>query len=179
VQAVLLETVDRFLCRARSFKPGAEHRIRRFVGLSGDGVRYDIFVIPRIGAELRQITHDRNMIRGLAWLPDGKGIVYGSSRGNTLPYLPALALWQVPLEGGVPRQITPIDGWYEQPDVSSTGSVSAARVRIAPSRLSRRKGEPVSSSVSGSWMPMGAIFETSRSAVWPSRGHPTASGVLR
>jgi Tol biopolymer transport system component len=97
----------------------------------GDGVRYDIFVIPRTGGETRQITHDRNMIRGLAWLPDGKGIVYGSSRGNTLPYLPALALWQVPLQGGAPRQITPADGWYEEPDVhGSTGLVSATRVRM-------------------------------------------------
>jgi Tol biopolymer transport system component len=97
----------------------------------GDGVRYDIFVIPRGGGAPRQITHDRNMIRGLAWLPDGNGIVYASSRGNTLPYLPALALWQVPLQGGAPRQITPVDAWYEQPDVhSSTGLVSAARVRM-------------------------------------------------
>lgn len=97
----------------------------------GDGVRYDIFVIPRAGGQARQVTHDRNMIRGLAWLPDGKGIVYGSSRGNTLPYLPALALWQVPLQGGAPRQITPADGWYEEPDVNgSTGLVSAARVRM-------------------------------------------------
>ncbi|HMC21798.1 MAG TPA: protein kinase, partial [Thermoanaerobaculia bacterium] len=97
----------------------------------GDGVRYDIFVIPRMGGQARQITHDRNMIRGLAWLPDGKGIVYGSSRGNTLPYLPALALWQVSLQGGATRQITPADGWYEQPDVNgSTGLVSAARVRM-------------------------------------------------
>jgi serine/threonine protein kinase len=97
----------------------------------GDGVRYDIFVIQRTGGEPRQITHDRNMIRGLAWLPDGKGIVYGSSRENTLPYLPALALWQVPLQGGAPRQITPADVWYEQPDVhSGTALVSATRVRM-------------------------------------------------
>ena len=97
----------------------------------GDGLRYDIFVIPRTGGEPRQITYDRNMIRGLAWLPDGKGIVFGSSRGNTLPYLPSLALWQVPLQGGAPRQIAPVDGWYEQPDVhSSTGLVSATRVRM-------------------------------------------------
>jgi Tol biopolymer transport system component len=71
------------------------------------------------------------MIRGLAWLPDGKGIVYGSSRGSTLPYLPPLALWLVLLNGGPARQVTPSDTWYEQPDVHGrTGSVSAARVRM-------------------------------------------------
>ena len=97
----------------------------------GDGVRYDLFVVARGGGEPRQITHDRNMIRGLAWLPDGQGIIYGSSRGNTLPYLPALTLWQVPLHGGASRQVTPADVWYEQPDVhSGTGSVSATRVRM-------------------------------------------------
>ncbi len=97
----------------------------------GDGLRYDLFVIQRTGGEPRQITHDRDMIRGLAWLPDGKGIVYGSSRGNTLPYLPALALWQVPLQGGASRQITSADVWYEQPDVHrGTALVSATHVRM-------------------------------------------------
>jgi Tol biopolymer transport system component len=97
----------------------------------GDGPRFDIFVISRRGGQARQITHDRNIIRGLAWSPDGKGIIYGSSRGSTLPYLPPLALWLVPLNGGATRQITPSDAWYEQPDVhGATGSVSAARVRM-------------------------------------------------
>ena len=97
----------------------------------GDGPRFDIFVISRKGGQARQITHDRTMIRGLAWSPDGDGIVYGSSRGSTLPYLPPLALWLVPLNGGASRQVSPSDAWYEQPDVHGpAGSVSAARVRI-------------------------------------------------
>lgn len=96
----------------------------------GDGVRSDIFVIPQKGGVPRQLTHDRDIIRGLAWLPDSEGIVYGSSRGSTLPYLPPLALWEVRLDGGVPRQMTPADAWYEQPDVHSSGLLSAARVRM-------------------------------------------------
>ena len=36
---------------------------------------------------------------GLAWLPDSTGLVYGSSRGSTVPYLPPLALWEVRLDG--------------------------------------------------------------------------------
>ena len=96
----------------------------------GDGVRYDVFVIPATGGEPRQLTHDRNIIRGLTWLPDSSGVVYGSSRGSTVPYLPPSSLWEVKLDGGAPRQITPSDVWYEQPDLHRSGVLSAARVRI-------------------------------------------------
>jgi Tol biopolymer transport system component len=94
----------------------------------GDGLRYDVFVISRDGGEPRQLTHDRALIKGLAWLPDSGGIVYASSRETTFPYLPPLALWQVGLDGRDPRQITPADIWYEQPDVHGSGLLSAARV---------------------------------------------------
>jgi Tol biopolymer transport system component len=93
----------------------------------GDGLRFDIFIIPDGGGEARQLTDERNIIKGLAWLPDNSGIVYASSRGGTVPYLPPLALWEVRLDGSH-RQITPVDAWYDQPDVDSSGLVSAARM---------------------------------------------------
>lgn len=96
----------------------------------GDGVRYDVFVIRSTGGQERRLTHDSNIIRGLAWLPDSQGIVYGSSRGSTLPYLPPISLWQISLNGGVPRQITPADVWYEQPDSHGAGLLAATRVRM-------------------------------------------------
>ena len=96
----------------------------------GDGLRYDVFVIPHGGGEPRKLTDERNIIRGLAWLPDNSGIVYASSRGSTVPYLPPLALWEVRLDGSGHRQITPVDAWYDQPDVHSSGMVSAARMRM-------------------------------------------------
>ena len=96
----------------------------------GDGLRYDIFVMPHGGGEPRKLTDERNIIRGLAWLPDNSGIVYASSRGSTVPYLPPLALWEVRLDGSGHRQITPVDAWYDQPDVHSSGMVSAARMRM-------------------------------------------------
>ena len=61
--------------------------------------RYDIFVVSARGGEPRQLTHDRNIMSGLAWLPDSTGVVYGSSRGSTVPYLPPLRLWEVRLDG--------------------------------------------------------------------------------
>lgn len=95
----------------------------------GDGLRYDIFVIPVGGGTPRKLTDERNIIRGLAWLPDSSGIVYASSRGSTVPYLPPLALWEVRLEGADHRRIAPLDAWYDQPDVDR-GIVSAVRMRM-------------------------------------------------
>jgi eukaryotic-like serine/threonine-protein kinase len=96
----------------------------------GDGVRNDAFVVAAGGGEPRKLTNDRNVISGLAWMPDASGILYGSSRGASLPYLPPLSLWEAPLDGGAPRQVTSADVWYEQPDVHPSGRVSAVRKRI-------------------------------------------------
>lgn len=96
----------------------------------GDGLRFDIFVIPHDGGEPRKLTDERSIISGLAWLPDSSGIVYASSHGSTVPYLPPLALWEVGLDGSARRRLTPVDVWYDQPDVHSSGLVSAARMRM-------------------------------------------------
>jgi Tol biopolymer transport system component len=91
----------------------------------GDGLRYDIFVVPAAGGEPRQLTNDRNLISGLAWLPDSSGIVYGSSRGSSVPYLPRFGLWEARLDGRTSRRMTPAEASYEQPDVHGSGLVAA------------------------------------------------------
>ena len=96
----------------------------------GDGVRDDIFLVAASGGEPRQLTHDRITISGLAWLPSGDGIVYGSSRGSTIPYLPSVRLWEVGLNGQAPQPITHADVSYEQPDVHLAGRASAIRLRM-------------------------------------------------
>jgi eukaryotic-like serine/threonine-protein kinase len=97
----------------------------------GDGVRDDVFMISATtGGEPRRLTHDRNMVSGLAWLPDSSGLLYGSSRESTVPYLPSLSLWEVKLNGVPPRAITPADVSYEQPDVHATGRIAAVRLRM-------------------------------------------------
>ena len=95
----------------------------------GDNVRFDIFVVAANGGEPRQLTHDRNIISGLAWLPDSTGVVYGSSRGYTVPYLSPTRLWEARLDG-MSRVITPEDVWYEQPDIHDSGLIAAARMRM-------------------------------------------------
>jgi Tol biopolymer transport system component len=95
----------------------------------GDGVRDDVFVVAAAGGEPKRLTKDRNVMAGLAWLPGGDRVVYASSRGNTIPYLPSLRLWEAPVDGSLPRPLTTADVSYEQPDVHGNGLVSAARLQ--------------------------------------------------
>jgi Tol biopolymer transport system component len=68
-------------------------------------------------------------MRGLAWLPDGSGVVYATSRASTFPYLPPLSLWEARLDGRQ-QQLTSLDASYEQPDLHEGGLVSASRLRM-------------------------------------------------
>ena len=70
------------------------------------------------------------MIRGLAWLPDGSGIVYSSSRAPTVSYCHRSPCGTVSLDKTPPKQLMAADVWYEQPDVHASGLVSATRMRM-------------------------------------------------
>jgi Tol biopolymer transport system component len=96
----------------------------------GDSVRFDVFIAPADGGEPRQLTHDNNMMSGFAWLPDSTGIVYSSSRGGTMPYLPALGLWQVALRDGSVRRVTSGEASYVSPDISRSGAILVSRMRL-------------------------------------------------
>ena len=96
----------------------------------GDGVRWDIFAVPAAGGAPRQLTRENRQLQGLAWSPDSNGIVYSSSRGTTMPYLPAYALWEVRLDGGEPRPIAPGDPRYVHPDVHENGTIVASRLQM-------------------------------------------------
>lgn len=96
----------------------------------GDSVRFDIFVAPATGGQPRRLTHDNNMMSGFGWLPDSSGIVYSSSRGGTMPYLPTLGLWQVTLGDGSVRRVTSGETSYVSPDISRSGSVLVSRMKL-------------------------------------------------
>jgi serine/threonine protein kinase len=97
----------------------------------GDGVRDDLFVVASSGGEPKRLTNDRRVIGGLSWLPSSDGLLYASSRDNTIPYLPSLRLWEVRLDGTEPRPRTTTDASYEHPDVhGATGLVSAVRLQM-------------------------------------------------
>jgi Tol biopolymer transport system component len=96
----------------------------------GDSVRFDVFVVPAAGGAPRQLTRDNNMMSGFAWLPDSTGIVYSSSRGGTMPYLPALGLWQVTLRDGSLRRVTSGETSYVSPDISKSGAMLVSRMKL-------------------------------------------------
>jgi eukaryotic-like serine/threonine-protein kinase len=90
---------------------------------------YDIFYVPVAGGQAKQITQDKNALAGFAWLPDSSGIVYSSSRGDTILYLPTMNLWSVRIDGGQLHQLTFGETSYVAPDVDSKGNVVVSRSR--------------------------------------------------
>src|SRR2546425_1027877 len=96
----------------------------------GDSIRFDIFVAPAPGGEPHQLTRDNNMMSGFAWLPDSTGIVYSTSRGGTMPYLPTLGLWQVTLRDGSVRRLTSGETSYMSPDISKSGAILVSRMNL-------------------------------------------------
>jgi eukaryotic-like serine/threonine-protein kinase len=92
--------------------------------------RSDVYAVPSQGGEPRPITSDDVMMSGFGWLPDGSGIVYSSARGSTIIYLPIHNLWMAKLSGSAPVRLTFGEESYMSPDVSSTGAVTASRLRM-------------------------------------------------
>ena len=68
------------------------------------------------------------LLQGFAWLPDGSGFVYSSSRGSTLLYPPVFNLRAVLLDGSSDRQLTFGDQSYVEPDVHASGKLVAGRI---------------------------------------------------
>ncbi|MDX1419079.1 MAG: winged helix-turn-helix domain-containing protein [Rubricoccaceae bacterium] len=70
-----------------------------FVRHSPDGAE-DVLVQALDGsAAAVQVTHDGVPIGGLAWTPDGRGLVVASGRGGVE------GLWRVPADGGEPERV--------------------------------------------------------------------------
>jgi serine/threonine protein kinase len=95
----------------------------------GDTLQWEIFAAPTTGGEVRQLTKAQREIFGLAWLPDSSGVVYSSSLGDTMLYLPTARLWQVTLADGATRQVTSGETSYMQPDITRSGAIVVSRMR--------------------------------------------------
>ncbi|MCU1296519.1 MAG: serine/threonine protein kinase [Acidobacteriaceae bacterium] len=91
---------------------------------------YDVFYVPAEGGSAQAITQDRNPLAGFAWLPDGSGVVYSSSRGDTVLYLRTMNLWSVETGGKNLRQLTFGETSYISPDLDRHGNLVATRRQI-------------------------------------------------
>ena len=68
---------------------------------------YDLFVMPSEGGEPRQITHHSGVEIVMDWSPDGEKLLFASNRDATSRNLD---LYEVGIEGGMPRRITTTGG---------------------------------------------------------------------
>jgi Tol biopolymer transport system component len=91
---------------------------------------YDVFYVPVKGGGTQAITRDGNPLEGFAWLPDGSGVVYSSSRGDTVLYLRNMNLWSVQTGGKNLRQLTFGETSYISPDLNRDGDIVATRRQI-------------------------------------------------
>ncbi len=95
----------------------------------GDGVRFDLFVVAASGGEPRPLTNENALLAGFAWRPDGDGVIYSSSRENSIPYLPTLSLWEARLDGRPPRPVLVDEVSYMHPDLHASGAMVVSRMR--------------------------------------------------
>ncbi len=79
------------------------------------GLLGDIWVTASEGGTPRRLTFDSSEGGGPVWTPDGRFIIYYSSRAG------AQTLWRIPAEGGTPEPITSGAGQDRDPDISSDG----------------------------------------------------------
>jgi Tol biopolymer transport system component len=75
----------------------------------------DIWVVPSIGGQARQLTFDANLGGTPAWTADGKFIVFSSVRGGSR------TLWKVPVAGGAPEPVLASAGEDTEPEISRDG----------------------------------------------------------
>ena len=94
----------------------------------------DIFVQPLDSGQARRLTSDKRQIRGLAWMPDGKELIFSSNRSGRHQ------LWRVDVSGTA--QPTVVEGITEarSPAVSSSRLVYQAFTEDYNIRLLNRGG---------------------------------------
>ncbi|MGQ0734757.1 MAG: protein kinase domain-containing protein [Acidobacteriota bacterium] len=101
----------------------------RWIGYQrGRYFSHEIVRVPSEGGTPQTITRESRILSGFAWRPDGSGIVFSSSRGSTMLYLPSFNLFSVDLSGEQRRQLTFGEASYVDPDVNATGQIVASRL---------------------------------------------------
>jgi Tol biopolymer transport system component len=78
----------------------------------------DIYVIPIAGGDERRLTFDKRVIRGLAWTPEGREIVFSSQRKGWFN------LWRIAVSEGTPELLVGVGEGAFQPSISRQGHLA-------------------------------------------------------
>jgi Tol biopolymer transport system component len=98
----------------------------------------DLWIADVATGKARRLTTDRRRNSYPAFTPDGKSLVFASARGGGVTNL-----WELPLGGGEPVQLTFGDGNDLLPDVSPDGTMVAFSVDVTSAPLFAHTGAGV------------------------------------
>jgi serine/threonine protein kinase len=88
-----------------------------------------LHIVPATGGHEPTLIVRASAIRGVAWLPDGSGVVYSSSAGSSVPYPSTFNMRRVNRDGSGDRALTFGDVSFVEPDVHTSGKILASRLR--------------------------------------------------
>ncbi|TMQ59281.1 MAG: hypothetical protein E6K76_05390 [Candidatus Eisenbacteria bacterium] len=91
-----------------------------------------IYLMPAEGGEPRQLTHEPDSVRTgtPSWAPDGKSLLYVSTRGKRYN------VYSIPIDGGEPRQMTHAPGSHRFASYSADGKkIAFYSNRVRPGDL--------------------------------------------
>ncbi len=91
-----------------------------------------VYIMPSEGGEPRQLTHEPDSVRAgtPTWAPDGKSILFVSTRGKRYN------VYSIPFDGGDPRQLTHAPGSHRFGSYSADGKkITFYSNRVRPGDL--------------------------------------------
>jgi Tol biopolymer transport system component len=103
---------------------------------TGDREAADVWVCDLSGGNAHALTYDGHAIRGIAWMPDGRELVYSSDRGS------GWRLWRLPAYGGTPRDLLIAGHQAQFPTISHDGRLLFTERAAASSIWRAELGAP-------------------------------------